>query len=324
MKHDITILLLLCIGIALLVLDVMVPSVTSSSASAADVKYSGPKLCVACHQGTHPQVIEAVSGSVHERAMWKIEDQDADHVVLGDFSGSPPFPKEKIAYVLGVGRKYQSYLDADLRVLPGEWVVADNAWRPREATDATRDCIGCHTTGFDPETKKWAALGVTCEMCHGPGSAHIGAKDKLASIVRPQTLEPAQKAMICGQCHATGKSKDGALTYPRGYRPGDDLSAVFTLSTDVPADSVNSQYNDFLGSKHLAAGTTCTTCHTGHGPTGELPSQLTTPLNDLCLSQDCHGGSLTGAQHQPEALKGVSCNTCHMPGNSHSFIAPKE
>jgi hypothetical protein len=307
----------LIVAVAMLVAPTLAPS-----ASAAEVKYSGPKLCVACHKGTHADVIEAVTGSVHRRAMWKVEDEGEDHPLVGDFSSDPPFSKESIAYVLGVGRAYQAYLDADLRVLPAEWVVADKAWRPRESVDATRDCLGCHTTGFDPEMKKWAALGVTCEMCHGPGSAHVGAKDKLASVVRPQTLEPAAQAMICGQCHATGKSKDGEFAYPLGYRPGDDLSALFALSAEVPADSVNSQYNEFLQSEHLAAGTTCTTCHNGHGPTGELPSQLKTPLNDLCLSQDCHGGSLVGPQHQPEALKAATCNTCHMPGNSHSFVAP--
>jgi predicted CXXCH cytochrome family protein len=320
MRHRI--LVLLGIGVLLVGVDSIVPSLLSSRATAAEVKYSGPKLCLACHKGMHPEVIEAVGRSAHQQAMWKIEDQDADHVVLGDFSGSPPFPKEKIAYVLGVGRKYQSYLDADLRVLPAEWLVAEKAWRPREAVDATRDCLGCHTTGFDPDTKKWAALGVTCEMCHGPGSGHVGSKDKLGSIVRPQTLTPAARAMICGQCHGTGQSKDGAFAYPRGYRPGDDLNTFFALSTELPADGRNSQYNQLLQSKHLAAGTTCTTCHNPHGPTGEVPSQLKLPLNDLCLSEGCHGGKLSGAQHQPEALKTVTCNTCHMPGKSHTFTAP--
>ncbi len=299
------------------------PLLGPSAASAEQAKYSGPKLCLACHKGTHPEVIAAVSGSAHERALWKIENQDATHPLVGDFSGNPPFPKERIAYVLGIGRVYQSYLDADLRVLPAEWVVKDKAWRPREAVDATHDCLGCHTTGFDPATKKWASLGVTCEMCHGPGAAHAAAKDKLGSIVRPQTLSAAQQAMICGQCHSSGKSKDGAFTYPVGYHPGDDLGQYFVLATEVPKGAINSQYNELAQSKHLAAGTVCTTCHQGHGPVGNLPSQLRAPISDLCLSAECHGGKLTGAQHEPAALKTTTCAACHMPDGKHTFATPK-
>jgi hypothetical protein len=312
------------VAVAMLVAPVLrTPPVLAPSASAAEVKYSGPKLCLACHKGTHADVIEAVTGSVHQRAMWKVEDEDENHPLVGDFSGDPPFPKESIAYVLGVGREYQAYLDADLRVLPSKWVVAEKAWRAVEPVDGAHDCVGCHTTGFDPETKKWAALGVTCEMCHGPGSAHAAAKDKMGSIVRPQTLAPDRRVMICGRCHSSGKSKDGAFTYAVGYRPGDDLNEFFTLNAEVPEGAVNSQYNELVGGKHLAAGTICTTCHGGHGPVNGLASQLTAPINDLCLNADCHGGSLTGPQHQPEALKAVTCATCHMPGQSHAFIALK-
>lgn len=293
------------------------------NAFAASEKYLGPKLCTACHKGAHPDVIEAVSGSSHGRAMWKIEEEDADHPVVADFSGDPPFPKDRIAYVLGVGRVYQAYLDADLRVLPAEWRVKERAWRAREAVDATSDCLGCHTTGFDPDTKKWAALGVTCEMCHGPGSAHTGAKDKLASIVRPETLTPERRAMICGQCHSSGESKDGGFAFPVGYRPGDDLEECFVLQADLPPDTVNSQYNELRQGKHLAAGTVCTTCHDPHGPVNGSASQLKAPVNDLCLSADCHGGKLSGPQHQPAALKVVTCASCHMPNHRHTFVAPK-
>ncbi len=289
--------------------------------AAAQGEYSGPKMCAACHRGTHPEVLSAQAESAHAGAMWRIEEQDEKHRLLADFSSNPPFSKDEIAYVLGTGRKYQSYLTADLRVLPAEWSVEKSSWRPREAVDATRDCLGCHTTGFDPQAKEWVALGVTCEMCHGPGKAHVGSQDKNASIVRPGSLTPERRAMICGQCHASGKSKDGAFAFPVGYRPGDDLNAYFVLEATVEADVVNSQYNELVqGSKHLAAGTVCTTCHEAHGPSGSLPSQLTAPINDLCLG--CHGGELVGPQHDPAALKSVTCAACHMPGGKHIFALP--
>lgn len=288
-------------------------------------KYLGPKLCNACHGVAHPDVIASWSNSAHARAMWSIDAEDEKHQVVADFSQNPPFDREQIAYVLGTGRKYQSYLDKDLKVLPAEWVVKDQAWLPREPVDTAHDCLGCHTTGFDPETRKWAALGVSCEMCHGPGSAHAGASDKKASIVRPEELEPARRAMVCGQCHAHGKSKDGAYAFPAGFRPGDDLEQFFVVAPEAPEGVVNSQYNELVhgGGKHLAAGTVCTTCHDPHGSVSDLAAQVREPVNQLCLSEGCHGGKLVGAQHTEDALQVVSCTICHMPGSKHSFVAPK-
>lgn len=307
----------------LLGLVLQTPSMMSRRAEAAEqAKYAGPKLCLACHSATHPDVIAAVEGSSHQRAMWRIEDQDDSHPLVGDFSAAAPFPKDKVAFVLGTGRKYQAYIDADLRVLPGEWSVKGKAWRPREAVDATLECLGCHTTGFNPETKQWAALGVTCEMCHGPGSTHVGSKDKLGTVVRPASLDPAERAMICGQCHAAGKARDSAHTFPVGYHPGDDLGQYFVLAEEVGKGVVNSQYNEFVKSTHLAGGTVCTSCHSAHGSVGDLPSQLKAATNDLCL--ECHSGKLAGPQHEPSALQAVTCSMCHMPGGKHTFAAPGE
>ena len=282
--------------------------------------YLGPKLCAACHKASHPEVVTSWSASAHARAMWRVQDADEERRIAADFENNPPFPKDKVAYVLGTGSKSQAFLDKELRVLPAEWLVKEKTWRSREAADATTGCLGCHTTGFDPETRQWKALGVGCEMCHGPGSSHVGAKDKQGTIVAVGKLGPASRAMVCGQCHAQGRSKDGRFAFPRGYQPGDDLNQFFVLADEVPKGAMNSQYNELAkAGKHLAAGTVCDTCHQPHGPVKNLPAQLRQPVTQLCLSADCHGGKLTGAQHEPEALAKVSCPTCHMPGSRHTF-----
>jgi predicted CXXCH cytochrome family protein len=291
-----------------------------------DAKYIGPKMCIACHKGTHAEAVTSWKESAHADALWGIEEEGTGtRRVAADFSQAPPFPREQIAYVLGAGRKYQSFLDKDLKVLPGEWDVKKNAWRPREAADAARDCLGCHTTGFDPQTRRWTAPGVTCEMCHGPGSEHIKAKDKKAGIVMPDGLDPARRAMVCGQCHAHGKSRDGCFAFPHGYRPGDDLNEFFVLAADIPEGTVNSQHNDMAqgNGKHLAAGTVCTTCHVPHGSGGNAPAMLRGPVNQVCLNPSCHGGKLSGPQHSEEALKATTCVICHMPESSHVFAVPR-
>ena len=286
----------------------------------ADAKYLGSKMCQACHQGLHPEKVKGWAASPHARAMWKIEQADDTHKVVADFAKSAPFPKEKVAYVLGTGRKQQAYLDADLKVLPGVWNVKDQAWAVQPAADAKQDCLGCHTSGYDPATAKWTELGVGCEMCHGPGSAHVGATDKKATITNPTNLDAAHQAAVCGRCHSVGKDKDGVHTFSTSFRPGDDLDQSFTFTKDVEKGMRNAQYNElrFGGGKHFAAGTTCVSCHDPHG---SQPMQLKqASVNDTCLT--CHAGKLQGAQHSEAALKSVGCNVCHMPSDSHAFLTP--
>jgi predicted CXXCH cytochrome family protein len=307
------------LAVGLLVAVALMAGRQAQSIGASDAKYLGSKMCKACHTGTHPAAVKGWSASAHAGAMWKVGEATGDEKIVADFS-SAPFPQAQVAYVLGTGRVSQAFLDADLKVLPGRWMVADKTWAPEAAVDAKSDCLGCHTTGYDPTAGKWTEAGVGCEMCHGPGSAHAGATDKKATIVLPSALDAAHQAMVCGQCHAAGKSKDGKYTFPAGFRPGDDLDQYFTLTSLANLPSVPQvQYNQLRlgGGKHLAAGTVCETCHDPHDGGAHM---LREQGNVLCLK--CHAGKLTGPQHSEQALAAAQCTTCHMPGAKHTFVPP--
>ncbi|MFB3879745.1 MAG: multiheme c-type cytochrome [Armatimonadota bacterium] len=282
----------------------------------AGAKYAGSKLCMACHKATDSQMVTGWQESLHSRAFWPVEATDETHKIVADFAQSPPFARDQVAYVVGAGWKQQAFLDKDLKVLPGYWLVAEKRWDQRPATDARTDCLGCHTSGYDPEKAQWKEVGVGCEMCHGPGSTHAGSTDKKGTIVRLDSLDPVHQAMVCGRCHAYGHSKDGRYTFSPTFLPGDDLDASFVLEQTVPANAVNSQYNELRlgGGKHLESGTVCTTCHNTH--LGQAPS-LRQQGNALCLQ--CHAGKLTGPQHSEEILKSAQCTGCHMPNGSHVF-----
>jgi len=291
---------------------------------ASDAKYLGPKLCIACHQGLHAAAVKGWQESPHARAFWKIDESDATKKIVGDLAKAP-FPKDQVAWVVGSGARSQAYLEKDFKVLPAEWVVKTSSWRMRDAADAKNECLGCHTTGYNPDAATWVATGVACEMCHGPGSAHAGSSDKKGTIVRVQELAPDRAAMVCGRCHSQGMAKDGTHTFPIGFTPGDDLDSVFVLKQEVAKGAMNAQYNElrFGGGKHFSQGVVCTTCHDPHATTS-VAHELREPVPQLCLNGKCHGGGkLKGPQHSEQALKAVTCTVCHMPNESHAFVAPK-
>ena len=89
-------------------------------------------------------------------------------------------------------------------------------------------CLACHTTGYgvttgfkDFETTP-ALAGITCEVCHGPGSKHEEISQPFAKVKK---LTPEQEKMIrgsiwkmipknvCVECHKVQGHKD-SLTPP--------------------------------------------------------------------------------------------------------------
>jgi hypothetical protein len=62
------------------------------------------------------------------------------------------------------------------------------------------DCVGCHVTGYEAPggstvTHVDKLTDVQCEVCHGPGSRHIGSPEDKALISIPE------RTLCAGKCH---------------------------------------------------------------------------------------------------------------------------
>lgn len=283
-------------------------------------KYVGSKDCAMCHGDTHPALLKAYDKTAHRSAMADVTKNPA--AIVAKFDADSPISKADIRYVLGTGKSYQNYLDKDLKVLPARWLVKEQKWVKADAVDGAAQCVGCHTTNFDPDTKTWTELGVECEMCHGPAGAHtesMEAKD----ILNPKKLDSKHLNMVCGQCHSQGTDLTGKYAFPTSFLPGGDLDKDFKLKPPVEG-AANSQYNDFVASKHAEGGMKCTSCHDSHGDKAKAAHQLVMPVDDLCLG--CHSQQLGSTKpikslsdHAPSASPDATCASCHMHGGSHQF-----
>lgn len=222
-------------------------------------------------------------------------------------------------------------------------------------------CAECHATdytrNYDPRAKQYSStyseIGVGCEACHGPGSAHldwaaevpdvwpIPGLDEYGFTITYSEGDVENEIQQCAGCH----SRRGPLL-PGSPLPGTAYHDAYRLSTlRTPLYHADGQildevyvYGSFLQSKMYEAGVTCSDCHDVHSATHHNEG------NGICLT--CHSTAgnpefptLKLADydtpehhfHEPES-DGAQCISCHMiervymgvdGRHDHSFRVPR-
>ncbi len=217
-------------------------------------------------------------------------------------------------------------------------------------------CAVCHATGYeknyDTEAKTFASdaveIGVGCEACHGPGSAHLAwATADDAGAAPPNSgfavdvSDPAAAIEQCAGCHSRREPlTEGTPPPGTPYHDAYNLSLLqpgLYHSDGQTLDEVY-VYGSFLQSKMYAAGVTCSNCHDPHS------AELKAEGNAVCTQ--CHNPSgnpdfpsIVPADYDSPAhtfhepgTPGAACKNCHMVervymGNDwradHSFRIPR-
>ena len=212
------------------------------------------------------------------------------------------------------------------------------------------NCIVCHSVagdvGYEPGNwqSRVAELGISCEACHGPGSAHIAKQQNPMvrygqhlfgqpdpSIVNPSRLSPHKSAEICGQCHV-GLDENAATPYNQ-YRAGADYQSVFTTADSRNREDARfwsdgtmrvggREYTGLLESKcYLNGDITCISCHSMHSSDPNKQMKFEMNGNAACLQ--CHTeleSDLTKHTHHSANSSGSLCYNCHMPYTSYALF----
>ncbi len=248
-------------------------------------------------------------------------------------------------------RWYHLYPDQDLPPDDGlHWTGPYKNWNAR--------CAECHATGFeknyDAQTRSYqsrqAEIGVGCEACHGPGSAHI---DWVNGRVLPEGVGEAGFAMSwgkgqteteiqqCAGCHSRREAHEQGNPLPgTPYHEAYNL-ALLRPGTYHPDGQILDEvyvYGSFLQSKMYAQGVGCMNCHEPHSAT------LKAEGNGVCTQ--CHSPAgnpdfptlarkdydTPEHHHHTEDSAGAQCKTCHMiervymgvdGRRDHSFRVPR-
>jgi len=157
--------------------------------------------------------------------------------------------------------------------------------------DLPYDCGSCHTTGYNPQGNQdelpgivgtWAAPGVQCEECHGPGSLHIQNPQMVAMRIN-------RDAEACESCHQP-----------------DDLSTIEVVDGLI---SHQYTYGHLPSGKHEVID--CVVCHDPHSGVVQHLKANEAPTQKAC--KDCHYQEAANQKNPSHNNLQLACVQCHMP-----------
>jgi tetratricopeptide (TPR) repeat protein len=290
----------------------------------------------------------------------------------------------KIAYVFGIDPLQQYLIEfpkGRMQVLPLCWdtrpendggqrwfhIYPDERIAPDDILYWTRItqnwnfmCADCHSTNLkknydmnkDQYETTWSEIDVSCEACHGPGSAHIawaenlkeGEKidvtskmglvvrlkdlslgtwvfdDETGNAKRTTPLSSNTQIEVCAPCHARrtriSANYDHAQPLLDAYQPNLLGEGMYFADGQI-LDEVY-VYGSFLQSKMYHQGVVCSDCHEPHG--------LNVYAQDNALCYRCHLYEKLGTRehhfHNPDST-GASCVECHMPERTYMVVDPR-
>jgi len=312
--------------------------------------YVGSQTCEKCHAEIYARWKKTPMANV-------VRDPRAHpDAILADLSTNnvTKFTKDQVAFVYGSLWKQRYFTKAgdDYFPFPAQWDVGNHTWRPYMVPAKGGDwwgalyppdnmqrptgptCDGCHSVGYNIQTKQVAEWNVGCERCHGPASEHV-AHPSRGNILNPAQMDTAASSDTCISCHSQGQPLTNPIEgklydWPVGYRVGLKLQDFWKLEDctlgqttfyyfpECTAHKNRMQGNDFVQSVMYRHGITCSSCHDAHGTANY--AQLRKPANEICL--DCHGPSSANGPHaatleehsqHKQGSHGSECVSCHMP-----------
>jgi Tfp pilus assembly protein PilF len=295
--------------------------------------------------------------------------RDGRYFVTTDGPDGKPSDHE-VKFTFGV-EPLQQYLvefpGGRLQALPVAWDTVANKWFhvygaeridhkdvlhwTRTAQNWNTMCASCHSTqvrkNYDPAAGTYRttshAVGVGCQACHGPASAHLawakgdrassGAAGRKGFVVDLAARAGRAQVDACGYCHAlrstlTAEYPPGAplldhvlpvpLEGPNYFADGQQREEVFVLGSWLQSrmhqkGMVCSDCHDPHSGKPRAAGDAlCTSCHNPTGPAAR------TAIDVGGLKRKTYDSPAHTHHARP-----VGCVQCHAPKRTYMVVDPR-
>jgi hypothetical protein len=262
----------------------------------------------------------------------------------------------KVDYIIGSGQHTNSHLslvNGYVHQMPmtfytqsGKWDLPpgfENCNNSRFSRKIGLECMTCHNALPDlvkGSENKYTSIpdGISCERCHGPGGAHVSAKQKGEwidtskyidySIVNPAKLPIDLQFDVCQRCHLQGtavlENNHSFFDFKPGMRLRDYITVYLPRYADSKDHFIMASHADRLKQSRCMIvsnskanpdalrpyknGLTCVNCHNPHVSVRNTNKDV---FNDAC--RKCHGKN--ACTENPAQINALSnnCVSCHMP-----------
>jgi hypothetical protein len=165
-----------------------------------------------------------------------------------------------------------------------------------------QDCFRCHSTGpvsVSPNHEvQVTEPGVRCEVCHGPGNAHLlavrrGDLTQARELIQnPKALSGGELNRSCGTCHR----------FPNGDRGTVDWNDPWNVRHQPPYFQQSRCFQKSSGTL------SCLTCHNPHE---KLRRNDAAYYSQVCST--CHGRNAPSPKEICKNQESPDCTGCHMP-----------
>ncbi len=285
-----------------------VPGVAGPTGPSA-ATYVGAATCGGCHA----ELYKTFKQSGHAWVLNKVADAQPPNYPFTALQNPPDgYTWKDIAYVVGGYNRQARFVDQKGYVItdaPGATtanaqylnqynfasIFADKSagWASYHAGEPNLkfDCGACHSTGYratghqdnlEGVVGTWAAPGVECEVCHGPGSLHASNPYGIRMLID-------RDSQACGRCHSQADVTQVAA------------SDGFIQDTQ--------QYSELRQSKHAAL--QCVLCHDPHTGVVQLTQAHKATVTTECVN--CHSKEANYQKNAKHVTQGLECVDCHMP-----------
>jgi len=227
------------------------------------------------------------------------------------------------------------HLYPNVEIPPDDWLYWTN-----NAQNWNGMCAECHSTNliknYDADSRAfattWSEIDVSCEACHGPGSAHVAWAEMPPMarplsggdglVVRTGELSSRQQVELCAPCHSR-RTELGDFQHGQIELLDNLVPALLDEGLYYPDGQILDEvyvYGSFVQSKMYRNDVRCSDCHDVHS------LKLRFDGNELC--GQCHRlDTYDSADHhfhkkvvdgKPSA--GALCISCHMPQRPYMVI----
>jgi hypothetical protein len=263
--------------------------------------YVGHDACQPCHSAIYGEYIQ----TGHPYKLNKVVDGQPPEYPFTEVLNPPEgFTWDDITYVIGGYNWKARFIDQNGFIITGDavqWNLENQTWSGYHADEeiGTKpyNCGRCHTTGWqtvednggvrqdglDGMAGTFAAPGVECEGCHGPGSDHVAGPNS-------ENIQKDSSKELCGRCHTRDAER--------------------RIAASGGLIRHHEQYDELVNSPHRFM--ECGNCHDPH-------KSVLNDLGGTTNGADCTACHAAVAVVVPE-MAGHDCKTCHMPKATKSAI----